>query len=224
MKRKDSGAGGQQDLSEEREQPQRLTLATGAHAAEVSSLVGSGAEQADAGLDPGADKEVEREMRRISRRSFLWGIAAATAGVGGWRWLAMRREDDGIAWPLRRAHEINEQLTRDYFRGTRLSPSFQRELAREPRANGVIGLEDDLDAASWRLNVSGLAEADGQDTDLQLTLDQIKALPRVEMVTELRCIEGWSAVVQGAGARSPAFITAPRPAPRRGSPPHPQRE
>ncbi len=63
--------------------------------------------------------DVEREMRRLSRRSFLSGAAAATAGVGGWRWLATRREDDGIAWPLRRAHEINEQLARDYFRGTR---------------------------------------------------------------------------------------------------------
>ncbi len=106
-------------MSEEREQPQRLTLVAGAHDAEDRSLVGADAEQAEAGLDPGADGEVEREMRRLSRRSFLWGAAAATAGVGGWRWLATRREDDGIAWPLRRAHEINEQLARDYFRGTR---------------------------------------------------------------------------------------------------------
>src|SRR5215467_8914114 len=172
MKRKDSGAGGP-DVSEEREQPQRLTLATGALAAEDHSMVGGGAEQAEADHDPGADREVVREMRRLSRRRFLWSAAAATARVGCWRWLATRREDDGIAWPLRRAHEINEQLARDYFRGTRLSPSFPREMAREPRANGSIGLEDDLDAGSWRLNVSGLADADEQDTDLQLTLDQI---------------------------------------------------
>ena len=173
----------------------------------------------EAGAD---DHDVEREMRRLSRRGFLWGAAAALAGVGGWRWLATRREDDGIVWPLRRAHEINEQLARDYFRGTRLSPSFPGELAREPRANGVIGLEDDLDAANWRLNVSGLA--DEQDTELQLTLDQIKALPRVEMVTELRCIEGWSAVVQWAGARFADFINAYRPATRSGRPPDPRRE
>jgi DMSO/TMAO reductase YedYZ molybdopterin-dependent catalytic subunit len=160
-------------------------------------------------------------MRRLSRRSFLWGAAAATAGVGGWRWLTTRREDDGIPWPLRRAHEINEQLARDYFRGTRLSPSFPRELAREPRPNGSRGLEDDLDAANWRLNVSGLA--DKQDTELQLTLDQIKALPRVEMVTELKCIEGWSAVVQWAGARFADFINVYRPETRSGDPPDPQR-
>jgi Oxidoreductase molybdopterin binding domain len=209
-------------MSEEKEQPQRLTPAAGAHAAEERSLVGVDAEQVEAGLDPGADGEVEREMRRLSRRSFLWGAAAATAGVGGWRWLTTRREDDGIPWPLRRAHEINEQLARDYFRGTRLSPSFPRELAREPRPNGSKGLEDDLDAANWRLNVSGLA--DEQDTELQLTLDQIKALPRVEMVTELRCIEGWSAVVHWAGARLADFINVYRPATRSGRPSDPQRE
>ncbi len=84
--------------------------------------------------------DVEREMRRLSRRSFLSGAAAATAGVGGWRWLATRREDDGIAWPLRRAHEINEQLARDYFRGTRLiglgraSPTSSTPTGLQPAA------------------------------------------------------------------------------------------
>jgi DMSO/TMAO reductase YedYZ molybdopterin-dependent catalytic subunit len=208
-------------MSEEREKPKRLTLAAGDHAAKECSLVGAEAEQAKAGLYPGADGEVERELRRLSRRSFLWGAAAATACIGGWRWLVTRRGDDGIPWPLRRAHEINEQLARDYFRGSRLSPSFPRELAREPRPNGFRGLEDSLDAANWRLNVSGLA--DKQNTELQLTLDQIKDLPRVEMVTELKCIEGWSAVVQWAGARFADFINVYRPETRSGDPPDPQR-
>ncbi|MBO0799668.1 MAG: molybdopterin-dependent oxidoreductase, partial [Blastocatellia bacterium] len=139
------------------------------------------------------------------------------------RWLATRREDDGILWPLRRALEINEDLSRDYFRGTRLSPTFPPGLAREPRANGSIGLEDELDAAGWRLKVSGLAERE-EDTEVQLTLDQIKALPRVEMVTELKCIEGWSAITRWGGARFADFINAYRPATRSGRPPDPQRE
>ncbi len=89
--------------------------------------------------------DVEREMRRLSRRSFLSGAAAATAGVGGWRWLATRREDDGIAWPLRRAHEINEQLARDYFRGTR-RPATRSGRPSDPRREpedlvGYVSLE-----------------------------------------------------------------------------------
>ncbi|HZH35305.1 MAG TPA: molybdopterin-dependent oxidoreductase [Pyrinomonadaceae bacterium] len=40
---------------------------------------------------------------------------------------------------------------------------------------------------------------------LLLTLDDIKALPRVEMTTELKCIEGWSAVVNWTGIRFSDF-------------------
>ncbi|MEP6924457.1 MAG: molybdopterin-dependent oxidoreductase [Pyrinomonadaceae bacterium] len=40
---------------------------------------------------------------------------------------------------------------------------------------------------------------------LLLTLDDIKALPRTEMTTELKCIEGWSTIVNWAGARFSDF-------------------
>ena len=36
---------------------------------------------------------------------------------------------------------------------------------------------------------------------VELTLEDVKALPRASMTTELRCIEGWSVVVNWAGAR-----------------------
>jgi DMSO/TMAO reductase YedYZ molybdopterin-dependent catalytic subunit len=67
-----------------------------------------------------------------------------------------------------------------------------------PRVNGSIGLESPLEAAAWRLRVVGPA---GEGDSRSLTLDQIKDLPRVEMTTELRCVEGWSEVVHWAGAR-----------------------
>ncbi|MGI9036246.1 MAG: molybdopterin-dependent oxidoreductase, partial [Pyrinomonadaceae bacterium] len=40
---------------------------------------------------------------------------------------------------------------------------------------------------------------------LVLTLDDIKSLPRVEMTTELKCIEGWSIVVNWTCARFSDF-------------------
>lgn len=54
---------------------------------------------------------------------------------------------------------------------------------------------------------------------LLLTLDDIKALPRFEMVTELKCIEGWSEKVYWAGARLSDFIAKFAPPTRDGSPP-----
>ncbi len=41
---------------------------------------------------------------------------------------------------------------------------------------------------------------------LLLTMDDIRALPRVEMTTELKCIEGWSTIVNWAGARFSDFV------------------
>ncbi|MDQ3179266.1 MAG: molybdopterin-dependent oxidoreductase [Acidobacteriota bacterium] len=54
---------------------------------------------------------------------------------------------------------------------------------------------------------------------LLLTLDDIKSLPRVEMTTELKCIEGWSVVVNWAGARFSDFIRQYQPQTRDGNAP-----
>jgi DMSO/TMAO reductase YedYZ molybdopterin-dependent catalytic subunit len=54
---------------------------------------------------------------------------------------------------------------------------------------------------------------------LILTLDDIKALPRVEMTTELKCIEGWSVICNWTGARFSDFIAKYQPKTRDGSAP-----
>jgi hypothetical protein len=54
---------------------------------------------------------------------------------------------------------------------------------------------------------------------LLLTLDDIKALPRVEMTTELKCIEGWSTIVSWAGASFADFLKKYPPATLNGTPP-----
>ncbi len=151
------------------------------------------------------NEQVRRRMRQKTRRSFLaWG-AGLVAGAGAFGWLTTRREIDGVPWPMRKALETNEQLARDYFRTRRLAPTFAKDRISADRVNGDAGLPDDWDAASWKLQVQGLA---AQDEPMMLGLDAIKQLPRAEMVTELKCIEGWSVVVQWAGARFADFIKA----------------
>ena len=67
-----------------------------------------------------------------------------------------------------------------------------------PRVNGLIGIDTTLDPRAWRLKVEG-GGANG--VERSYTLAEIRGLPRVESTTELKCIEGWSAVVSWAGAR-----------------------
>jgi DMSO/TMAO reductase YedYZ molybdopterin-dependent catalytic subunit len=144
------------------------------------------------------DGDLERRLRRLSRRGFALGGAAALAGVVGWRWLVTQGEEGGLSWPLRRVLEFDERLARGLFRLSSRSPQFPRSAARMPRVNGSIGLDANLDVARWKLLVIGSA---GEHSPKSFTLDQIRAFPRVEMTTELRCIEGWSDVVRWAGAR-----------------------
>jgi hypothetical protein len=150
---------------------------------------------------------------------------------------------------VRRALEFDEGLARSYFRESRLAPTFSRALAREPRVNGTEGMGSrGFDPASWRLHVEGLAvpvgsrratraaprqsprpgnpgagakalQEDAGEGVRLLTLEDIKALPRVEMVAELDCIEGWSVVVQWVGARLADFAARYPPATRSGGPP-----
>ena len=155
-------------------------------------------------VDKDGDGAVRAQLRRLSRRGFAWGSVASLAGFAGWRWLVTRSQDDGLPWPFRGVLEFNERLVRGIFRALSRSPEFPRSAARMPRVNGSIGLDSDLDRAVWRLQVIGAASERARRS---FTLDDIKALPRVEMTTELRCVEGWSEVVHWAGRGCP---TSPR--------------
>lgn len=161
-----------------------------------------------------ADQEVEQTMRRMTRRSFAWGAAASLVGAAGWTWLRTSSMEDGIPWPLRRMLMMNERLSRAYYSHSRLAPNFPLAAARAPRVNGLLGLSDGFDPAAWMLRVE---TPGGRPPALNFPLDDIKVLPRIEMVTELKCIEGWSVPVRWAGARLADFAAKHRLATRDGS-------
>jgi hypothetical protein len=151
-------------------------------------------------------EDAEREIRRMSRRSFMGAGVSVLAGYGGWRWLTTRPDADGVRQPFRRALAFNERLSEAYFKPSRLAPTFPLSKAEMPRANGDDGLSD-FDPDEWQLRVEGLGDKSrltdhsGDAPAMILSLNDIKALPKVEMVTELKCIEGWSNVVNWGGAR-----------------------
>lgn len=161
-----------------------------------------------------ANRAVDHEISRRTRRSLLVGGIASLAGFGAWEWLRTRRSADGIPWPLRTALGVDEQLSRDYYRDTRLVRTFAPSDIEEPRENGDIGLEDDVDP-DWKLTVDG---ASPLGRPLSLTLDELKSLPKVEMITQLNCIEGWSRILKWGGVRFRDF--ARKYAPDRTDPGH----
>jgi DMSO/TMAO reductase YedYZ molybdopterin-dependent catalytic subunit len=145
-----------------------------------------------------ANDDLNRQLRRLTRRGFAAGAAAALSGLAGWSWLVTRAADGGLPWPLRRMLEWNERLDRMSFRATRLTAEYPPSAARSPRPNGAVGQDRTLDIAAWRLRVEGPGD---ERPARSFALEEITSLPRIEMTTELRCVEGWSQVVHWAGAR-----------------------
>ncbi len=187
-----------------RANPDEATAAPDAAQAEAPS--GEAARKAREAQTELHNAEVRRRMARQTRRSFLVGGVAALGGYAAFRWLTSQREDGGIAWPFRRMLEVNEELAGEYFlRSNHRSPEVSPEQARIDRVNGDVGLDSAIDLDAWRLRADGIAGVTGP---LELTLDALKKLPRVEMTTELKCVEGWSNIVHWAGARFRDFVAA----------------
>lgn len=142
-----------------------------------------------------------QEMKRLSRRGFMWGAVATAFGFGAVRYLNTRNVDSGLPWPFRRALTVNEGLAEDYFSYRSLAREYPREMAEMPVDNGDEGLSPGFDPDSWVLAVFG-----ADNPALAVTMEEIQSLPHIDMVTELRCIEGWSKIVHWTGCRLRDFV------------------
>lgn len=150
---------------------------------------------------PMTDAEAKAAMKLRSRRAFLVSGLAAAAGIVGWSSLS----DKTKGTMFRRTFEFNETVSQFFYNPERLATEYLPSQISPARTNGYLGIESEIDQSAWTLAVGGLG---GTSADLILTLDAIKKLPRTEMITELRCIEGWSTVVHWAGARFSDFVAA----------------
>jgi DMSO/TMAO reductase YedYZ molybdopterin-dependent catalytic subunit len=146
----------------------------------------------------------EQQMRRLTRRSFVAGGVATLAGLGVWRWLSAAPVEDGVPWPLRRVLRFNQGLVESLGSPHGLAPTFAAESVRGPaRINGLIGLADEVEASGWRLSV----QHEDRGPVQSIPLRDVQALPRLDLVTELKCVEGWSAVIRFSGVRFLDFVT-----------------
>jgi DMSO/TMAO reductase YedYZ molybdopterin-dependent catalytic subunit len=230
-----------------------------------------------------ADEAVLKESRKHTRRSFVVAAACSAAGWGLYHWIDGNPRLSMQPKPLRRVFQANARLSRTIFDERALAPTYPVKRAEELRVNGVYGLKEELVSESWRLQLTGVADAksfpqyvadvtaweyqyttaktkedQGHDTKvapsadtaekmapasmvagekvfqeragrmprgreeagtsrstlapgtpgLLLKMDDIVKLPKHELVTQFKCIEGWSQIVQWGGVRMADLIAA----------------
>lgn len=214
------------------------------------------------------DGEIRARSAGMTRRSLVVGAIGAAAGYAGYRWIDRSEKDGRQELPLRKALHVDAMVSRAVFEERGLAPTYSVEKAEDLRFNGPYGVRDDLDPASWRLQLAGVAnpekyphfqkdittwkyimtprnpdgtpaasdskgpaaapqpgvwvrskdgfgdpmrgqeEAGESDSTLEdgtpgisLTMADLLRLPRHELVTQFKCIEGWSQIVHWAGVR-----------------------
>ncbi|MBO0936873.1 molybdopterin-dependent oxidoreductase [Fibrella sp. HMF5335] len=138
----------------------------------------------------------EQQIRRRTLNAFAWFGLASLLPVGIWKALTAKPLEGGVPTALRSILDVNETIASTYFSNQHLAPTFAvSEAAKQVRVNGAAGLGGKFDPATWQLAISQPGKA------LTLSLDEIKALPKYDLVFDFKCVEGWSQVQHWAGAR-----------------------
>ena len=161
-------------------------------------------------------KKIKKELtveQKISRRNFISFSAFTVFAVGafeGWRWLYKSpNEVNGITAgahaPLRRALNKTEIFFRRIaFNGNHLVKTYPKSMAaKHVRVNSDIGVEakNKFDPATWKLQVN----KKGGEV-LQVSLQELMALPKTEIIYDFKCVEGWDQISHWAGVKFSDFI------------------
>ena len=100
--------------------------------------------------------------------------------------------------------DVNERVFSSTFDETKLVKTYPLSAAvKNVRVNGKAGMDESFDPATWKLHVV----RDPGDT-LVLNMDDIKKLPRTDIVFDFKCIEGWNQITHWGGVRFEDFINA----------------
>lgn len=147
-------------------------------------------------------QESDKKIRRRSFLSFLGFTVAGTTGFFGWKWLNRQPVDNGALKPLRSTLETNEKILTSTFSEHHLVKTYSVDrAARNVRINSLIGLQQDIDETAWRLAVRK-----GDGSTIAVSLDDIKKLPKKEIVYDFKCVEGWSQIQHWGGIPLRDFI------------------
>jgi DMSO/TMAO reductase YedYZ molybdopterin-dependent catalytic subunit/thiosulfate reductase cytochrome b subunit len=151
-------------------------------------------------------KVIDPTQKKITRRTVISFTTLALLGAAAWKsWFLIKNaaHSDGVQSPLRTGLDIDDKIFKHTLSDNHLVPTFPKTAAaRNVRYNANVGLSTNgYDLSKWALQVTR-----NDNTDLQIGLDELRQLPRTEIVYEFKCIEGWSQVSWWGGVKFSDFI------------------
>ena len=144
--------------------------------------------------------------QQINRRTFISFAAWFTLGAAAWKswsWIKDSAPSDGVQTPLRKALNVDDKIFKHAFSNDHMVKTYPKSAAaRNVRYNSGIGLiTNSPDAAKWALAVTTV-----DNRTLNVSIDDLRQLPKSEIVFEFKCIEGWSQVYWWGGVKFSDFV------------------
>jgi hypothetical protein len=137
----------------------------------------------------------DQQIRRKTIKAFIGFGVLSLVPIGVWKWINTSPKLNNTLAPLRKALEFNEKLTGKLLANSHLAPSFSlSQVERRVRVNGSVGLVSPI-YENYTVKI------ESGDNKFEVTLDELKALPKQEIVFEFKCIEGWSQIQHWGGVR-----------------------
>lgn len=150
----------------------------------------------------------DKKIKRRNFISFATFIVVSGAAFGGWRWLYKSAPEEegvtaGVRKPLRKALNQTELFFRRTFSHNHLVKTYSKSMAaKKVRVNSDIGMDDkDFNPENWVLIVNKNTE-----NPLRVTLEELKALPKTEIIFDFKCVEGWDQIQHWGGVKFSDFI------------------
>lgn len=149
----------------------------------------------------------EKLIRRRSFIAFTSFIGINLAAFGAWKLLRNSPQEEklitgGVQKPLRKALNKAELAARKVFSNNHLTRTYPKSrAAQRVRENGKLGLKTELKTEDWNLVVT---KSSGDI--VKISLAEIQALPKTELIYDFKCVEGWDQIQHWAGLKFSDFV------------------
>ncbi len=160
----------------------------------------------------------DAQIRRRTLKAMLGFGVAGLLPVGVWQWVKQQPTADRVPLVLRNLLNTNEAIANVYFSPTHLAATYPAsQAANPPRTNGMEGIRQAVDMANYQITV----KQPGRNP-LLVSVEELKKLPKHDLVFDFKCVEGWSQIQHWGGAKLADFITHFGLGTRSGKAPSPQ--
>jgi DMSO/TMAO reductase YedYZ molybdopterin-dependent catalytic subunit len=150
------------------------------------------------------------DRKKVNRRTFISSLTFLTgSALAYWGWDKLyHAPKETIAdatsnarKPLRRVLDANGNLMEGAVSPQHLARTYPKAMAaKNPRLNGSIGIKSKV-PQDWKLEVVKSATE-----TLQISLNELRQLPKTEFAFDFKCVEGWSEISHWGGVKFSDFV------------------